>query len=496
MSTWSWTLPLDPAAPIPLYQQIERAIVAALHDGRLRAGDSLPSGRTLASTLGVTRNTVQAALRELRAQGWLVARDRARMRVAEALPVHPPLPPARAPSPAPARPRWPLGAGHPDLRLLPTEPLARAMRRALRRRGGALLGYQDARGLPEYLAAIGAWLGATRGLPAGPERLLSTRGAQHALDLLARTVLRPGDRVAVEAMGYPPAWRTFERAGATLVPIPVDGEGMQVDRLDRLDVRAVYLTPHHQYPTTVPLSPARRLRLLERAGSCLIIEDDYDHEHHFDGRPLLPLAASDPRVAYVGTLSKVLAPGLRLGFLLGPAELIERVTEVRLHNDRHGDPILESAVAELVDDGELQRHLRRMRQIYRGRRDVLVDALRRHLAGAIEVDSPSGGIGLWARVRPEIDDEAWVDAARARGVWLRPGRELHLSGERVPGLRMVFSVMDERELVEAVEVLAAALPRAPHGHVGGTGSHTSSSLSPSQSACAVQAAVASPISAS
>jgi GntR family transcriptional regulator/MocR family aminotransferase len=463
MSAWTWNLPLDPTSEVPLYQQIERAVVAALHDGRLRAGEALPSSRALAAALGVTRNTVTAALRELRAQGWLVARDRARMRVATTLPVHvAPLPAAGRVSlqAAPARPRWPLGAGHPDLRLIPAEPLARAMRRALRRRGGALLGYQDARGLPEYLAAVGAWLGATRGLAAGPDRLLSTRGAQHALDLLARSALRPGDRVAVEALGYPPAWRTFERAGATLIPLPVDADGLRVDLLEGLDVRAVYLTPHHQYPTTVPLSPPRRLHLqrLARARGLLVIEDDYDHEHHFDGRPLLPLAAADPEVAYIGTLSKVLAPGLRLGFLLGPPALIERAVEVRLHNDRHGDPILESAVAELVDDGELQRHLRRMRQVYRGRRDALVDALRRHLAGALDVDTPSGGIGLWARVHPDIDDEAWVRAAGARGVWLRPGRELSLVGARTPGLRMVFSGMDEGELEGAVGELARALP--------------------------------------
>ncbi|HMV66997.1 MAG TPA: PLP-dependent aminotransferase family protein, partial [Myxococcota bacterium] len=268
--------------------------------------------------------------------------------------------------------------------------------------------------------------------------------------------LRPGARVAVEALGYPPSWRTFEQAGAELVPVPVDAEGMQVERLAGLGVDAVYLTPHHQYPTTVALSPARRLRLLQLG--LLVIEDDYDHEHHFDGRPLLPLAAADPRVLYVGTLSKVLAPGLRLGFLLGPPEVIARAADLRLLNDRQGDAILESAVADLVDEGELQRHVRRMRQVYRGRRDALVEALRRHLAGAVQVDPPSGGIGLWARVDPAIDDEAWVTRARALGVGLRAGRELSVLGERTPGLRMIFSGMDERELDEAVRALARALP--------------------------------------
>lgn len=462
MAPWTWHLALDPDVAVPLHRQIERGLAAALHDGRLRAGDPLPSSRALAASLGVSRNTVNAALRELRAQGWITASPRGRTIVAAGLASGGRAPPTEGtprPQAAPP-PRWPLGAGQPDLRLFPTDALARALRRALRRAGGALLGYQDARGRPEYLAALGAWLGATRGLAAPPERLLSTRGAQHALDLVARAVLRPGERVAVEALGYPPAWHTLKRAGAVLVPIPVDSDGMQVAALESLDLRAVYLTPHHQYPTTVPLAPARRLRLLDlsRARGWLILEDDYDHEHHYDGRPLLPLAASEPNVAYIGTLSKVLAPGLRLGFLLGPPDLIDAALRVRHHNDRQGDAVLERAVADLVEDGELERHLRRMRRIYRARRDALGSSLRAHLSGALTFEVPSGGIGLWARVAEGIDDEVWVAGARAAGVGLRPGRELHVEGARTPGLRLVFSGMDEAELDQAVRALAAALP--------------------------------------
>ncbi len=471
---------VDRSGTLPLARQVEREVVRAVADGRLVPGATLPSTRALAASAGVTRNTVVAAYAELRAQGWIEARPGGATRVAERLPVvarAPPTPdrlgfslPAPPPlrAPLPAGPRaLRLGAGEPDLRLVPGVLLARAIGRALRRRRGALLGYGDPRGLPDYLDAVRAWLGDTRGLATRPGRLLSTRGAQHGLDLVARALLRPGDRVVVEALGYAPAWRALTLAGASLVPAPVDADGLQVDAVVAAvaagPVRAVYLTPHHQYPTTVTLSPARRAALLALCGrhGIAVIEDDYDHEFHYDGPPRLPLAAADPHgvVVYLGTWSKVLAPGLRLGFVHGPEALVEALVEVRLASDRQGDAIVEAALAELVADGDLPRHLRRMREVYRARRDALVTAVRATLGGALAVEAPTGGIAAWARVAPDLDDEAWVAAAAARGVGLRPGRAFSATGERVPGLRLVFSGLNEGELREAVARLAAARPR-------------------------------------
>ena len=249
-------------------------------------------------------------------------------------------------------------------------------------------------------------LAATRGLAAGPDDLLITRGSQMALELVARALVTPGDVVAVEAIGYVPARAAFALAGARLVPMPVDGQGLDVDALEALarrgPVRAVYLTPHHQYPTTVTLSPGRRLRLLEvaRAHRIAVIEDDYDHEFHYDGRPVLPLASVDRAgvVVYVGTLSKILAPGLRIGYVVAPAPLLERLATLRAVLDTQGDPAIEDAVAELLEDGEVQRHVRRVRRIYRDRRDALADALRRDLAGHVSFDVPAGGVAFWARL--------------------------------------------------------------------------------------------------
>jgi GntR family transcriptional regulator/MocR family aminotransferase len=482
VAKWSWGVVLDVDGDVPLYQQVERELQRAITDGRLAPGDPLPSTRELAATAGVTRNTVVAAYRELAAQGWLSTRPGAVTRVAGALPPAAPRP-RKAPAACgfavtplpPLRPELPpprqalrLGAGEPDLRLVPSALVSRALGRALRRRRGALLGYGDPRGVPEYLRAVRGWLGAARGLATDDGRLLSTRGAQHALDLVSRALLRPGDRVLVEALGYAPAWRAFTLAGATLVVAPVDAGGLRVDAVERAlcegPLRAIYVTSHHQYPTTVPLAPDRRRALLELAArhGTAVLEDDYDHEFHYEGRPRLPLAATDPHgvVVYLGTFSKVLAPGLRLGFVHGPPALIDALTELRRASDRQGDAVTESAVAELVEDGALPRHVRRMRAVYQGRRDALAEALRRELGGALTFEVPTGGIGLWAHVDPAIDDERWVERALARGVALRPGRAFSATDERVPGLRLVFSGLDAAELGEAVRRLAAARPGA------------------------------------
>src|SRR6185436_19385596 len=230
--------------------------------------------------------------------------------------------------------------------------------------------------------------------------VLVTRGSQMALELIARCLLVPGDVVAVEDPGYRAAWQAFGGHGAQL--LPVDAGGLDVDALDALvrttRVRAVYTTPHHQYPTTVTLSAGRRLALLElaRTRGIAVVEDDYTHEFHYDGRPVLPLASSDPAgsVIYVGTLAKILAPGLRLGYMVAPPDLLARAAAERFSLDIQGDHVLEQAIAELFDDGEVQRHARRARRLYEARRDFMVARLRKRLGSALTVDPPSGGIAL------------------------------------------------------------------------------------------------------
>ena len=307
-------------------------------------------------------------------------------------------------------------------------------------------------------------LAATRGLAVQAQDVLITRGSQMALHLLARTLVAPGDRVAVEGWGYRPAWEALHAHGARLVPIPVDDQGIQIDRLERalnrFRVRAVYVTPHHQYPTLATLSAARRLALLDlaRRYRVAVIEDDYDHEFHYEGRPVLPLCSSDEygSVAYIGTLSKIVAPGVRLGYLVAPRLVIERATSHRVYLDRQGDHAVEVAVAELIEDGEVQRHAHRMRRVYRQRRDYTVEALRRRFGSKLEFRVPNGGMALWVKA-PGTDADEWAVRARAKGVLMVPGRAFAFDGRSRPFLRIGYASLAESELETAIKRLATAL---------------------------------------
>jgi GntR family transcriptional regulator/MocR family aminotransferase len=365
----------------------------------------------------------------------------------------------------PPEARYLLSAGVPDTRLFPHAIVARAYRRALHAPGArGALDYADPCGAPRLRAAIAAMLRETRGIPAAAEHVMITRGSQLAIDLAARLLVRPGDVAAVEELGYQPAWRALAEAGARLSPVALDGAGLVVESLARLSPRCLYTTPHHQYPTTVLMSPARRIALLAhaRAHRIAILEDDYDHELHFDGRPVAPLAADDRGacVIYIGTLSKILAPGLRLGFIVAPACVIEQLSRLRFLTDRQGDHVLEHAIAELIEEGELQRHARKMRRIYEQRRDALVATLHRELAGALSFELPAGGMTLWARVDRSIRLEAWRQRALERGVSVATARDFDLERRPRPFLRLAFARHDEAELAEAVRRLRRALPSA------------------------------------
>lgn len=517
-----WSLPLElPDGDQPIFLRIADAVIGDIRRGRLVAGERLPSSRVLAQQLGVHRNTALAALGELTAQGWIESQPARGMFVARALPAAPKRaqPPPRTTAgfalPGPRvggmarlpgggagaaalralgdggggrstgdaeerptpRPRLTAGRGlrmdsaTPDPRLFPVELLARAWRRTLLRSGRKLLAYDSPLGHPPLRRALAQMLRATRGMACADEEVLTTRGSQMAIDLVARTLLSPGVGVAVEALGYRPAWNALAWAGAELHPVPVDGQGMNIDALARLAERqpigAVYLTPHHHYPTTVTLSPARRMQLLTLAQRhrWLIIEDDYDSELHFEGRPVAPLAAADPQrnVVYIGTLSKILAPGLRLGFLVAPPDVVPRLAQARFIMDRQGDLPMEAAVAELIDDGELQRHVRKLRSECLRRRDALCAELRDQLGSALRFEPPRGGMALWAEVDPELDATAWCEAINAAGLALARPSHWAFAPPAPNALRLAYSELRKPELRRAVEILARALAATKRG---------------------------------
>ena len=477
---WDFALALDRTSARPLFLQITRAIVDDICRGRLQPGDMLPGTRTLAASLQVNRVTVLTAYDELAAEGWITTYRSRGCLVSPELPQDVPRPADSGPfdrmpgypladasivrrSPEHLRNLLVFAASSPDARLLDVEPLARAYRRALRKTGGGLLGYATPEGHPRLRAAIAAMLTTARGVPAGPEHVFVTRGSQMALSLIARAVLPPASAIAVEALGYRNAWQAFSAAGAELIPIPVDRDGLDVTALSRVletrSIAAVYTTPHHQFPTTVTMSPARRLELLElaRARAFAILEDDYDHEFHFDGRPILPLASLDRRgvVIYVGSFSRLLVPGIRLGFIAGPGALLERLGAAREFIDMQGDTVTEAAVAELLDDGEVQRHVRRVRRVYRTRRDLLARLLRDGFGSELDFTVPGGGVGLWVKA-PGVDAQRWVSAALERGVAFQAGQEFAFDGRPRQWVRLGYAALNENELRIAVGHLRAA----------------------------------------
>jgi GntR family transcriptional regulator/MocR family aminotransferase len=487
MSHWQLSLDLDARSDnrSPVFVRIARSVSDDITRGRLRAGQRLPGTRTLARSLGVHRNTVVAAFDELVAQGW-VETDPARGTFVSKVPV--PLRRVRNAAPdrrlveeprfllpdAPERASVPivpkdtlfLAGGRPDPRLFPTEEFARAHRRSLRLHGREVLDYGDPRGEPRLRAALASMLADRRGVACEADDVLVTRGAQMAIWLAAHVLVEKGDRIAVEANGYPPAWKAMREAGAELCPIPVDRDGMRVEELAPLlahgELRAVYVTPHHQFPTMAVLAPARRIRLLElaRRHRFAILEDDYDNEYHYHGRPVLPLASLDESgsVIYIGTLSKVLAPGLRIGFMVAPRVVVERAARARSFLDRQGDRATELAIAELLEDGEVQRHAQRARRVYSARRDVLITELRARLGDVVDFELPAGGLALWARVARGIDVDRWAERSLARGVGFQHGRLFAFDRKKTQTARFGFASLDEKELGEAIRRLAAALP--------------------------------------
>lgn len=468
-------LQLERDSAKPIFLNLASVIIREIERGRLKPGAALPGTRSLSKTLGIHRNTVDAAYQELIQQGWAVARPSQGTFVAQDLPENSPARSRERPAPALAAAAKSLDLvfsdGVPDSRISPRAELARAFRRALSApsflRGAS---YGDPRGSATLRAALCEYLGSERGLVVDPSDVIITRGSQMALFLAARGLMRAGDTIAVEDPGYPLAWSAFRAAGASVVGIAVDRHGMSIENLARLaerepSLRAVYLTPHHQYPTTATLSAARRLALLElvHRHNLILIEDDYDHEFRFDGHPVLPLAAStqSASVIYIGSFSKLMAPGLRLGYAIASSKLVERMASVREAIDRQGDLPLEHAVASLIADGDLRRHGRKSRRIYQARRDRLAELLLRHLGDVADFELPTGGLAIWLRVSSDLEAERWAAAAEAVGLGITPGSRFALKQRNEPNaFRLGYGNLSETELTRAVGLLVRCRPHA------------------------------------
>jgi GntR family transcriptional regulator/MocR family aminotransferase len=290
-----------------------------------------------------------------------------------------------------------------------------------------------------------------------------TRGSQMGVYLAVRVLLQPGDAVIVEALTYQPAVGVLEECGAKILPVGLDHRGVNLDEVERMcrshRVRAIFLTPHHQFPTTVALQPDRRLRLLNlaRQFAFAIIEDDYDHEFHFESQPLLPMAGYAPeRVIYVGSLSKLLLPALRIGYIVAPSKVVDSLAQQVMLLDGMGNTLTEDAAADLIESGEVRRHVRKVTQIYAQRRKAFAVTLAEELGGLADFDVPDGGLAFWVRFRNLKALDRIESRALASGVWIAPSRSYITRPDAARGLRLGFASLTEQEAREGVRRLRAA----------------------------------------
>ena len=450
---------LDRGRP-SLKAQVEEQLRGAVRDERLAPGSALPSSRGLASELGVSRGVIVEAYAQLVAEGYLVTRRGGATRVAQAA-----SPGARAlPAPVAERPpRFDFRPGGPDVSLFPRDVWLASLRRALRSAPDVRLDYGDPRGAPELRMALASYLGRVRGAACDPERVIVTSGMAQGMALLGRTlVARGGRRIGVEDPSSGPGRMQLGSTGLETVPVEVDEEGLRVERLGAhgpLD--AVMVTPAHQFPLGVVLSPARRALLAEWAAAAdvLVLEDDYDSEYRYDRAPVGALQGLAPeRVLYAGSVSKTLAPGLRLGWMVAPERIAADLVAAKERDDL-GTPVVEQlALADFLERGELDRHLRRTRGVYRRRRDTLVAALAARLPGW-EPAGIAAGLHLVALLPPGSDEAAVVAAARERGIALS-GLAEHSVAPRRPALLLGYGRIAEAAIAAGVEELAAGYAAA------------------------------------
>ncbi len=477
----------------PLHRQLYGRIRDAVLAGSLQPGSRLPSSRTLARDLGVSRNTVELAYAQLDAEGFLERRVGAGSTVARPEHALPARRLARAPQaqvaaggqpPRPRLSRWgariaevrpgpeplevrPLTPCLPALREFPLDQWRRALARAWREGGTRLLCYTEAEGLPALRHAIREYLATARGVRCDWRQVLVFASTQQALDTAARVLLEPGDAAWMEEPGYAGARAVLRAAGARVVPVPVDAEGLDVARGVTLapDARLAYTTPSHQYPLGVTLGLERRQALLEWAAreGAYVVEDDYDSEFRYASRPLAAIQSIDAaeRVVYAGTFNKVMFPSLRLAYLVVPTALVDAFAAARAAGDGHAPHWTQAAMADFLDSGRFGAHVRRMRLLYEERRDALRDALRRELAGRLEVGPSEAGMHVTARLLPPQDDMALVARAAARGLDPRSLSALYAGPDPVHGLVLGFSGVEPAELRRAVRELATVLDPPP-----------------------------------
>ncbi len=475
---------VDPDSDIAMYRQLYESLRQAILQGRLRPGHRLPATRTLSVELGVSRNTVLLAFDTLLSEGYLKGKTGSGAYVSDDLPeklLHAARPAAKASSmrrnrrtgskrgklmaayAAPVGESRPFKHGMPALREFPFDVWSKLLTRQMRRLPYTFFGYGEAAGYRPLREAIATYLRTARAVHCEFEQIIVINGSQQALDLTARVLLDPGDKVWIEDPGYLGARKAFVGAGGAIVPVPIDQHGINVEKGKQLEsqARLVHVTPSHQFPLGVTMSLSRRLQLLDWAAesNAWILEDDYDSEYRYSGRPLSSLQGldSNERVIYMGTFSKVLFPAMRLGYLVVPPDLIDMFVSAKSVADRHSALLEQAALADFIELGYFGRHLRRMRLLYQQRQQALLEAVNQQLAGLMEMTLSDGGMHEIGWLPGHLDDKECAVRANDVEITAQPVSEYSLRYGTRPGLVLGYAAYNEAEIKTAVQSLATVL---------------------------------------
>jgi GntR family transcriptional regulator/MocR family aminotransferase len=473
----------DKESRFPLYKQITSRLISLIQEGMIPPGAFFPGTRQMAGLLSVNRKTVISAYGELLTQEWIESVYRKGYRVIPELPVIKPrsFHPQNNFLPAPAKRNDNVlsgttqqlcrkakssdiivNDGFPDLELAPFKELSKVYRDDSVSPGiKQLMCLRDQGGLGLLKEAASLFLNETRGLHITSEDMVITRGAQMAIYIAASVLLSKGDNVVVCEPNYIYANEVIENTGANVIKIAVDDDGADIDQLEHIlkttRVKLLYIVPHHHHPTTATLSPARRhklLQLIERHGF-YVIEDDYDYDFHYENSPILPLACSNHngRIIYIGSFTKLLAPSIRVGYLIAAPEIVKKAINLRRLIDLRGDTFVEYLLAQMIINGDLGRHIKKSNKVYARRCDFICDLLTRKLSYAVEFTKPLGGMAVWLKFRPEFPVKKVLRDASHFGLsmmgmsFYQPGNPHH------NGLRFGFASLSEEQITKAVMIL-------------------------------------------
>lgn len=469
---WKFEIQLDEKSDKAIYLQIADAIIKDIHSGRLKPGDALPGSRNLSQLLKVNRNTVVEALNVLLIEGWLISKERQGTFVTDTLPDFKSVQKNNRETSvikntAIKHYHLQIDDGNPDSKIAPITELARAYRQIFNQKARwQMMGYGNELGDLEFRTSIVQMLNHQRGMQINEQDICITRGSQMAMYMTAQCLFVKGDYVLIENPGYKPAWSAFENAGAKLLPVRVDKDGLLTDDViyylkSGKKIKAIYVTPHRQYPTTATLSLKRRLELIRLSNKYgfTIIEDDYDNEFHFGYRPVLPLSSFTElkNYVYIGTMSKVVAPALRIGYLASnDGCLIEKIGSLRKIIDVQGDSIMEQAVLQLIKDGTIKRHIKKATNHYRSKRDFTAILLKKHLRGKATYTIPEGGLAFWIVSNKQVDWLQVSEKLESKGIKIITPDTYSLD-KTVNGIRLGYGSLSEKELEEGIITLGKML---------------------------------------